>query len=76
MKSRSLRVSDRGEVSKTKRSEISICKLGGHAILKIGDEAIAVKDYKISSSMYGRTELEVVFEFDSKITEFSTEASS
>jgi hypothetical protein len=39
-------------------------------------ESIEIKDYKISSSMHGSTELEVVFEFEGDFTEFLSKANS
>ena len=56
--------------------ELSIQKVDERAILKIGDESIEIKDYKISSSMRGGTELEVIFEFDAEFTEFLSKANS
>lgn len=43
--------------------------------MKIDDSSIEIKDYKISSSMHGRTELEVAIEFNGETTEFSSKAS-
>lgn len=56
--------------------EIEILKVDTRAFLKLGSTSVEIKDYKISSPMHGRTELEVVFEFDGEITEFSSKASS
>ena len=44
------------------------------AVLKIGDESFRVKDYKISSSMHGGTELEVTICMDGGISVFETSA--
>lgn len=55
--------------------EISIQKVDKCSILKIGNESIEVKDYKISSSMQGGTELEIVIPVKGNIMEFSTSTS-
>lgn len=55
--------------------EISIQKVDKCSILKIGNESIEVKDYKISSSMQGGTELEIVIPIKGNIMEFSTSTS-
>lgn len=52
--------------------ELSIQKVDERSILKIGDESIEIKDYKISSSMRGGTELEIVIPVKGNIMEFST----
>lgn len=54
--------------------ELSIQKVDERSILKIGDESIEIKDYKISSSMRGGTELEVVIPVGCNVMEFSTSA--
>lgn len=54
--------------------EIEILKVDTRAFLKLGSTSVEIKDYKISSPMHGRTELEVVFEFYGEITEFSSKA--
>ena len=43
-----------------KGMELSIQKVDERSILKIGNESIEIKDYKISSSMRDGTELEIV----------------
>lgn len=55
----------RKEVGKV---EVEIIKVDTRAFLKLGSTSVEVKDYKISSPMHGRTELEVVFEFDGETT--------
>lgn len=56
--------------------DVSIYRIDGASILGIGKEQIPIKDYKITSSMQGGTELEVVIKLDGKIMEFETSASS
>ena len=56
--------------------DIAVSRIGTRAFLKLGSESAEVKNYKISSPMHGRTELEVVFEFEGGTTEFSSAASS
>lgn len=55
--------------------ELSIQKVDERSILKIGDESIEITDYKISSSMRGGTELEVVIPVCCSVMEFSTSTS-
>ncbi len=55
--------------------ELSIQKVDERSILKIGSESIEIKDYKISSSMRGGTELEIVIPIKGNIMEFSTSTS-
>lgn len=55
--------------------EVSIYKVDESSFLKIGSESIEVKDYKISSSMQGGTELEVVIPVNDSVMEFSTSTS-
>lgn len=62
-------------ISGIEATEISIQKVDSRSFLKIGSESIEVKDYKISSSMQGGTELEVVITVDGNIMEFSTSTS-
>ena len=52
--------------------ELSIQKVDERSILKIGNESIEIKDYKISSSMRNGTELEIVIPVKGNIMEFST----
>lgn len=54
--------------------DITVCRIGDRAFLKLDGASVEIKDYKISSPMHGRTELEVVFEFDGGTTEFSSAA--
>lgn len=56
--------------------DITVSKIGGRAFLKLDGVIVEIKDYKISSPMHGRTELEVVFGFESGAMEFSSAASS
>lgn len=56
--------------------EVAIGKLGSRSFLQLNGENIEIKDYKISSSMHGSTEIEVTFEFDGDFTEFSSKANS
>lgn len=58
-----------------KGMELSIQKVDERSILKIGSESIEIKDYKISSSMQGGTELEIVIPVKGNIIEFSTSTS-
>ena len=55
-----------------KGMELSIQKVDERSILKIGNESIEIKDYKISSSMRDGTELEIVIPVEGNIMEFST----
>lgn len=55
-----------------KGMELSIQKVDERSILKIGNESIEIKDYKISSSMRNGTELEIVIPVKGNIMEFST----
>lgn len=54
--------------------DISISCIGGRAILEVDGKGIEIKDYKITSSMQGGTELEVVIPLVGSITEFSMSA--
>ena len=56
--------------------DITVSRIGSRAFLKLDGAIVEIKDYKISSPMCGRTELEVVFEFEDGTTEFSSTASS
>lgn len=51
--------------------ELFIHRIDSRAFLIIGKETIEIKDYKISSSMHGSTELEIILNVDGDITEFS-----
>ena len=55
-----------------KGMELSIQKVDERSILKIGNESIEIRDYKISSSMRDGTELEIVIPVKGNIMEFST----
>ena len=44
---------------------VSIQKICGRSFLKIGCDNVEIRDYKISSSMQGSTELEVTFQVES-----------
>ena len=55
--------------------DISILKIDGNSLLKIGSETVKVQDYKISSSMRGGTELEIIIHVDDNIMEFLISAS-
>lgn len=50
--------------------EVEIFHTGSRAFLKVGESSIEVKDYKISSSMHGGTELEVIIPLNGDFTEF------
>lgn len=50
--------------------------LGADHFFQMNGESIEIKDYKISSSKHGGTELEIVFEFDGDFTEFSSKVNS
>lgn len=54
--------------------DISISRTDDVAVLQVGDVVMEIKDYKISSSMHGGTELEVIIPLTDSITEFSTSA--
>ena len=56
--------------------EIEILPVDNRAFLRIGESTAEVKDYKISSPMHGRTELEVILEFEASTTEFLSKANS
>ncbi len=55
--------------------DISIEKYEDRFFLRIDNTSVEIKNYKISSSAHGRTEFEVVFEFDNDIMEFWSKAS-
>ena len=50
--------------------------LGADHFFQMNGESIGIKDYKISSSKHGGTELEVVFEFEGDFTEFLSKVNS
>lgn len=50
--------------------------LGADHFFQMNGESIEIKDYKISSSKHGGTELEVVFEFEGDFTEFLSKVNS
>lgn len=53
--------------------DIHILRDGEHCVLLLnGCQQIPVKDYKISSSMNGTTELEIKIEIEKGIMEFAT----
>lgn len=54
--------------------EISIQKIDGRTFLIVKNESIELKDYKISSSMQGGTELEILIHVDDVNTIFSSSA--
>lgn len=56
--------------------DITIGKFGSRSFFQMNGESIEIKDYKISSSMHGSTELEVVFEFEGDFTEFLSKDNS
>lgn len=56
--------------------DIIVSRIGSRAFLKLDGASVEIKDYKISSPMHGRTELEVVFDFEGGTIEFSSAASS
>lgn len=54
--------------------DIKISRVDGRALLSVDGKCMEIKDYKISSSMHGGTELEVIIFLTDSITEFSTSA--
>ena len=52
------------------------CCNGSRSFFQMNGESIEIKDYKISSSKHGGTELEVVFEFEGDFTEFLSKVNS
>lgn len=54
--------------------EISIQKIDERSFLTVKNESIELKDYKISSSMQGGTELEILIHVDDVNTIFSSSA--
>ena len=58
------------------KADVTISKFGSRSFFRLNGESIEIKDYKISSSMHGSTEIEVVFEFEGDFTEFLSKANS
>ena len=56
--------------------DVAIGKFGSRSFFQMNDKSIEIKDYKISTSMHGRTELEIVFEFEGDFTEFLSKVNS
>lgn len=54
--------------------EISIQKIDERSFLVVKNESLELKDYKISSSMQGGTELEILIHVDDVNTIFSSSA--
>ncbi len=54
------------------QSLIELIKFGQYAVLKIGDESIGVKDYKIVSSLDGGVEIDVKIALDSYTIQFES----
>lgn len=50
--------------------EAEILHIDNRAFLRLGKSTVEVKSYKILSSMYGGTELEVVIPMNGELTEF------
>ena len=50
--------------------DVAIGRFGSRSFFQMNGKSIEIKDYKISSSKHGGTELEVVFEFEGDFTEF------
>ena len=59
-----------GQFTKEEGTEIEILHVDNRTFLRVGESSVEVKDYKISSSMHGGTELEVVIPMNSELTEF------
>lgn len=55
---------------------IEIHRVDDRAFLRIGKLSVEVKEYQISSSMRGGTELDVKIELEPDFTEFLTKANS
>ena len=58
------------------RMEVAIAKDEDRCFLQIGNENIEIKDYKISSSMQGGTELEIKMKFQNNMLRFLTSATT
>lgn len=56
--------------------DVAIGKFGSRSFFQMNGKSIEIKDYKISTSMHGRTELEIVFEFEGDFTEFLSKVNS
>lgn len=56
--------------------DVAIGKFGSRSFFQMNGKSIEIKDYKISISMRGSTELEIVFEFDGDFTEFLSKVNS
>lgn len=56
--------------------DVAIGKFGSRSFFQMNGKSIEIKDYKISISMRGSTEFEIVFEFDGDFTEFLSKANS
>lgn len=52
--------------------KIELIKFGQYAVLKIGNESIGVRDYKIVSSMDGVTEIDVKITIDRQVIQFES----
>lgn len=50
--------------------DLSIQKIDSRSFLKVGSETVEIQEYKISSSMRGGTELEVVIPVSDSVMEF------
>jgi len=50
--------------------EAEIFRIDNRAFLRLGESTAEIKDYKISSSMHGGTELEVIIPINGDVTEF------
>ena len=48
--------------------DVAIGKFGSRSFFQMNGKSIEIKDYKISTSMHGRTELDIVFEFEGDFT--------
>lgn len=47
-------------------------KLDDHACLEVGNAVLVLKDYKLSTSMHGFTEIEAVIQIEDSVMEFET----
>ena len=56
--------------------DVAIGKFGSRSFFQMNGKSLEIKDYKISTSMHGRTELEIVFEFEGDFTEFLSKVNS
>ena len=55
---------------------VEIYRIDDRAFLRIGESSVEVKEYQISSSMHGGTELDVKIELEPDFIEFLTKANS